>query len=90
MLETEAMYMKADDVVKEALLLIGLVRELSVEQGGVRLNCESQSVIYLETTQVYHVTIKHIDVRFHKIRELFAAGQMLLEKFHILENALDM
>ena len=33
---------------------------------------------------------KHIDVRFHKIRELVATGELLLEKIHTSENAADM
>ena len=33
---------------------------------------------------------KHIDVRFHKIRELVAIGELLLEKIYTSENAMDM
>jgi hypothetical protein len=39
---------------------------------------------------VYHARTKHIDVRFHKIRELVATGELLLEKIHTSENAADM
>ena len=39
---------------------------------------------------MYHVRTKHIDVRFHKIRELVAIGELLLEKIHTSENAADM
>ena len=34
--------------------------------------------------------MKHIDVRFHKIRELIATGDIVLEKVHTSENATDM
>jgi hypothetical protein len=30
---------------------------------------------------------KHIDVRFHRIRELVAIGELLLEKIYTSENA---
>ena len=30
---------------------------------------------------------KHIDVRFHKIRELVSSGELLLEKIHTSKNA---
>ena len=33
---------------------------------------------------------KHIDVRFHKIKELVVTGELLLEKIHTSENATDM
>ena len=46
------------------------------EQGGVQLHCDSQSAIYLAKNQVYHARTKHIDVRFHKIRELITSGQI--------------
>src|ERR1044072_8365062 len=42
----EAEYMAVAEAAKEALWLTGLVRELGVEQGGVRLHCDSQSAIY--------------------------------------------
>jgi hypothetical protein len=35
---------------------------------------------------VYHARIKHIDVRFHIIKELISYGELLLKKVHISEN----
>ena len=66
----EAKYMAVAKAAKEALWLKGLVKELGLNQGGVQLHCDSQSAIYLAKHQVYHAWTKHIDVRFHKIREL--------------------
>ncbi|KAK4400677.1 Retrovirus-related Pol polyprotein from transposon TNT 1-94 [Sesamum angolense] len=71
-------YMAIDETAKEALWLSGLLKELGVEQGGVQLHCESQSAIYLAKNQVYHARTKHIDVRYHKIRELIASGEIIL------------
>ena len=39
---------------------------------------------------MYHARTKHIDVRFHKIRELISYGELLLEKIHTYKNATDM
>ena len=39
---------------------------------------------------MYQARTKHIDVRNHKIRELVASGELLLEKVHTSENAADM
>ena len=39
---------------------------------------------------MYHARTKHIDVRFHRIRELVSSGKLLLEKVHTFENAADM
>ena len=46
----------------------------SIEQGGVQLHYDIQSVIYLAKIQVYHARSKHIDMRFYKIRELILFG----------------
>jgi hypothetical protein len=87
---TEAEYMAAAEAAKEALWLTGLVKELCIQQVGVPLYCDNQSAIYLAKNQVYHARTKHIDVRFHKIRELVATDELLLEKIHTSENAADM
>jgi hypothetical protein len=72
------------------LWLNGLVKELGLNQGGVQMHHDSQSAIYLAKNQVYHARTKHIDVRFHKIRELIVTGDIVLEKVHTSENATDM
>ena len=75
---TEVEYMPVAEVAKEALWLIGLVKELDIEQGRVQLHYDSQSTLYLVKNQVYHTRTKYIDVRFHKIGELITSGQILL------------
>jgi hypothetical protein len=62
---TEVEYMAVAEAAKEGLWLIGLVRELGIQQVGVPLYCDNQSAIYLAKNQVYHARTKHIDVRFY-------------------------
>ena len=57
---------------------------------GVQLHYDSQSVIFLAKNQVYHARTKHINVRFHKIKELVSSSELLLEKIHTSGNAVDM
>ena len=87
---TEVEYMAVAEATKEALWLKGLVKELGLNQRGVQLHCDSQSAIYLAKHQIYHARTKHIDVRFHKIRELIVTGEIILEKIDTSENAADM
>ncbi|KAL0336278.1 UNVERIFIED_CONTAM: Retrovirus-related Pol polyprotein from transposon TNT 1-94 [Sesamum radiatum] len=75
---TETEYMAVAEDAKEALWLNRLANELGVEQGGVQLHCDSQSAIYLAKNHVYHARTKHIDVRYYKIRELIASGEIIL------------
>ncbi|KAL0419201.1 UNVERIFIED_CONTAM: Retrovirus-related Pol polyprotein from transposon TNT 1-94 [Sesamum radiatum] len=87
---TEAEYIAVAEAAKEVLWLSELSKELGVEQGGVQLHCNSQIAIYLAKNQVYHARTKHIDVRYHKIRELIASGEIILQKVHTSENAANM
>ncbi|GMI95521.1 cysteine-rich RLK (RECEPTOR-like protein kinase) 8 [Hibiscus trionum] len=87
---TEVEYMAVAEAAKEALWLIGLVKVFGIRQGGVQLHCDSQSAIHLAKNQVYHARTKHIDVRFHKIRELIASGEILLQKVYTADNPSDM
>ena len=75
---TKSQYMVIAKAAKEALWLAGLVKELGMQQGGVQLHYDSQSVIFLAKNQVYHARTKHIDERSHKIRELVSSGKLLL------------
>ena len=53
------------------------------------LHCDSQSAIHLAKNQVFHARTKHIDVRFHKIRELVSDGNIHLRKIHMNSNPVD-
>ena len=62
--------MAATEAVKEAIWLRGLVEDLGLHQGVTMVFCNSQSVIHLTKHQMYHERTKHIDVRYHFIREI--------------------
>ena len=87
---TESEYMTVVEATNESLWLTGLVKELGIQQSRVQLYYDSESAIYLAKNQVYHARTKHIDVRFHKIRELVSSSELVLEKVHTSDNAVDM
>ncbi|KAG7300386.1 hypothetical protein JYU34_015988 [Plutella xylostella] len=68
---TEAEYMSLTSAVQEALWLGQLHRELWSEQTDQPfiMYCDNQSTIKLSGSDVYHARSKHIDVRYHFIRE---------------------
>jgi len=43
----------------------------------------------LVKNQVYHARMKHIDVRFHFVREILDKGDIELQKIHMKENLAD-
>ena len=86
---TEAEYIRITEAAKEALWLRRLIDELGVEQSKVKLFSDSQSALLLAQNPVYHARTKHIDVRYHKIRELMEEGEVELMKVHTKENQSD-
>ncbi|KAG7962752.1 hypothetical protein I3843_09G081300 [Carya illinoinensis] len=87
---TEAEYMAVTEAVKEAIWLQGLVTDLGFKQLEVTVYCDSQSAIHLAKNQVYHSRTKHIDVRFHFVREILEEGDILLQKIGTEDNPADM
>ena len=87
---TEAEYMAVTEAFKEAIWLHGLVEDLGIVQKQVEVFCDSQSAICLAKNQVYHGHTKHIDVRFHFIREIIDEGNILLQKIRTADNPADM
>ncbi|GJT25102.1 hypothetical protein Tco_0895039 [Tanacetum coccineum] len=70
---TEAKHMALKEAVKEAIWLRGLLEELGVKLNTVTVNCDNQGAIYLSQNHVFHERTKHINVRYHFIREVLKA-----------------
>ena len=87
---TEAECMAVIEAIKEAIWLHGLVEDLEIYQEHVSIFCDSQSAIYLAKNQVYHSRTKHIDVRFHFVREIIDEGYILLKRIGTTNNPADM
>jgi len=78
---TEAEYMAAASAVQEAVHLRLLMKTLGFEQIGATLVYEdNQGAIAMSVNPVNaHKRSKHIDVRFHFLRERVASGEVKLE-----------
>ncbi|KAM1671634.1 hypothetical protein ACFXTN_036619 [Malus domestica] len=87
---TEAEYMAVTEAIKEAIWLQGLLDDLGVQQDHVDVHCDNQSAIHLAKNQVHHARMKHIDVRFHFVREIIDEGDILLQKIGTADNPADM
>ena len=77
------------EAMKEAIWLQGLLDDLEIDQDLLKINCDSMSAICLTKNQVYHAKMKHIDVRFHFVREILDEGDIELQKVHTKENPAD-
>nr|GFC37010.1 retrovirus-related Pol polyprotein from transposon TNT 1-94 [Tanacetum cinerariifolium] len=86
---TEAEYMDLTEAVKEAIWLRGLLEELGVELNKVTVNCDNQGAIHLSWNHVFHERTKHINVRYHFIREVLEAKTVEVLKVGTEHNAAD-
>ncbi|XP_039305154.1 secreted RxLR effector protein 161-like [Solenopsis invicta] len=77
---TEAEYMSLTDAAKEGIHLIGFLKELGLENlANVQMFNDNQSAAKLAHNPIYHARSKHIDVRFHFIREVLRCQPIKLE-----------
>jgi ATP-binding cassette subfamily B (MDR/TAP) protein 1 len=87
---TEAEYIAATDASKELLWMKNFLKELSVKQEKFTLHCDSQSAIDLSKNSTYHSRTKHIDVRYHWIRNALENRLMQIVKIDTKWNPSDM
>lgn len=85
---TEAEYVAASEASKEAIWLARLLGNLDIEQVPV-LHSDSQSAIALAKNPVFHSKSKHIEVRYHFIRDILADKRLQLVKVHTDDNPAD-
>ena len=75
-----AEYIAAAEGGKEALWLRSLLKSLQLwDNTGVPLHIDNQAAIQLCKNPVLHKATKHIDIIYHKIRELAADGIITIE-----------
>ena len=87
---TEVEYIAITEGGKELLWMQKFLRELGLKQEKFVLYCDSMSAIYLSKNPVLHSRSKHIDVKYHWVREKLEEKLFLLEKVHTDNNGSDM
>jgi hypothetical protein len=86
---TEAEYVAAAEAAKEAIWLGRLVTEMGIKHERVELHCDSKSALHLAENQRADSRIKHIDVRYHFLREVVEERKLSLLKIEGKENPAD-
>ncbi|XP_048323873.2 retrovirus-related Pol polyprotein from transposon TNT 1-94 [Ziziphus jujuba] len=87
---TEAEYIAAAEAGKEMLWLKRFLTELGIKQEDYKIHCDNQSAMDLSKNSMYHSRTKHIDIRYHWIREVIDQQLLKLIKIHTKENPADM
>lgn len=76
---TEAEYVAATMCACHSVWLKGLMEELMGEPVGLmKIKCDNSSTIKLSKNPIMHRRTKHIEVRFHYLRELVNQGKIEL------------
>lgn len=83
---TQVEYIVFVEGVKEVIWLRGRIEELEITQERVKINCDSQSVIYLTNHEVYHERIKHININLYHISDVAELKKILVHKVPLEEN----
>ncbi|PKI31537.1 hypothetical protein CRG98_048072 [Punica granatum] len=87
---TEAEYIAVTECCKEMLWLQKFLQELSLKQERYVMYCDSQSAIHLCKNPTFYSRSKHIDIKFHWIRDVLESKLVKLDKVHTAENGTDM
>ncbi|XP_048627671.1 uncharacterized protein LOC125596632 [Brassica napus] len=87
---TEAEFIAAVEACKELLWMKNFCEEIGFKQEKYVLLCDSQSAICLGKNSTFHSKSKHIQRRYHWIRDVVASKEVELEKVHTDDNGADM
>lgn len=86
----EAEYIALTSVAREILYLKALVSELyeTIDE-PIPTYCDNQGAIALASNNKFHARTKHIDLRYHFIRDLVKNGTLRLQYCPTAENVAD-
>lgn len=86
---TESEYIALSETSREAVWLRGFMVELGFEQGAVKIYCDSQSAMALAKNAVCHERTKHIQTKYHFVRDLITDGWVQVVKIATEYNPAD-
>uniref|UniRef100_A0A803R4Z6 Reverse transcriptase Ty1/copia-type domain-containing protein n=1 Tax=Cannabis sativa TaxID=3483 RepID=A0A803R4Z6_CANSA len=87
---TESEYISTTEAIKEAIWMKGLLTEIKLLKEVPRVYSDSQSCVHLCRNPVFHDRTKHIEIKYHFIRDKVTQGEIQVEKVPTEENPADM
>jgi hypothetical protein len=86
---TEAEYMALTDATTEALWLRTWINEVFQKKIPILIHCDNQSAIALTSNDTFHQRTKHIDIRYHFIRQHVRSGDIKIKWIQTEEQQAD-
>jgi hypothetical protein len=86
---TEAEYYALSNCIDEVTFMKQLLSELGIEVETVPIYEDNKGAVDLAGNPVYHKRVKHIDIRYHAIREKVADGTVIILKIPTRANFAD-
>lgn len=69
---TEPEYIAASNAIKEGIWLSRLLNELGFVDENATLYSDNQSAIHLSKNSIFHDRTKHINIKYHFIRDIIS------------------
>ena len=66
------------------------VGEISSFKGPIEVHCDNQSAVHLTKDHMYHERTKHIDIKYHFVRDVISEGKVVMKKIDTEKNPADM
>ena len=87
---TEAEYVAQTHAAKEGIWLRSFMKEIrGGEEKPLTISCDNQGAIALAKDNKFHVRTKHIDLRYHFIREAVEDGKIQVKYVLMDDNVSD-
>jgi len=87
---TEAEYMALSDCSRQAVWIKSLLNELGINIGSIPINGDNQGSIFIGSNPTQEKRSKHIDIRYHYIRQCVEEKKVSLYFVEGAENPADM
>lgn len=86
---TDAEYMALSDCSRQVIWIRSLISELGYNLSAVPIYCDNQGAIFISSNPVTEKRSKHIDIRYHYIRDVQEQGLVKVEYVRTDENIAD-
>ncbi|GKA65073.1 retrovirus-related pol polyprotein from transposon TNT 1-94 [Tanacetum coccineum] len=86
---TEAEYVSAGKACQQALWLKQALVDYDIRIDNIPSMCENKGAIYLSKNPVQHSRTKHIEIRYHFLRDNVQKGNITIKKVPSIDNIAD-